>query len=140
MLTLFVLSPLTFIVCCCTGSAGGGADSFEKRKAISSIRDENMGMNDKPDYVGLKSSVSYIKHDNDCWYTACPFEGCNKKVSTLILINISLHCVTFFIAQVNETMNNNWMCEKCNKEYPNVSNLMSSFVIKVTLILMFVFN
>jgi replication factor A1 len=63
---------------CCLG--GGGGDSFEKRKTISAIRDENLGMDDKPDYVGLKASVSYIKHDNECWYTACPTEGCNKKV------------------------------------------------------------
>ena len=58
-------------------------------------------MSDKGDYFSFKSTISYIKHDNnDPWYTACPADGCNKKV---IDIGQGL-----------------FRCEKCNKEYPDV--------------------
>ena len=80
-----------------------------------------MGMGEKPDYIGLKASVSYIKHDTDCWYTACPTDGCNKKVCVVFISMLgdpALPCSSF---KVNESMNGNWNCEKCNKEYPNVS-------------------
>ena len=53
-------------------------------------------MSDKPDYVSLKSSVSYIKHDSDCWYTACPAEGCNKKVPFIDFTN-GLQVLTFMM-------------------------------------------
>ncbi len=84
------------------GSAGGGNESFDKRKTMASIKEEGMGMADKPDYIVLKGSVVYIKHDNDPWYTACPTDQCNKKV--------------------NESLNSEWFCEKCNKTFPQVSS------------------
>eukprot|EP01036_Dinobryon_divergens_P023274 gene23274-31602_t len=80
-----------------TGAVGGAVDALEKRKSISAIKEEGLGMNDKPDFITVKGSVNYIKHDNDCWYTACPTPGCNKKV--------------------NESMNGRFTCEKCNKDY-----------------------
>lgn len=54
---------------------GGAVDALEKRKSIAAIKEESLGMNDKPDFITVKGSVSYIKHDNDCWYTACPTAG-----------------------------------------------------------------
>jgi hypothetical protein len=66
-----------------SGGGSGGVDSFEKRKEVASIKDEGLGLNEKPDYATIKATVNYIKHDNDCWYTACPTEGCNKKVSLI---------------------------------------------------------
>lgn len=85
------------------GGAGGAAgnESFDKRKTISAIRDENLGMQEKPDYIVLKGTVVYIKHDNDPWYTACPNENCNKKVT--------------------ENMQGEWFCEKCGQNFPTVS-------------------
>jgi replication factor A1 len=89
-----------------TASAGpggaGGNESFDKRKTMASIKDEAMGLGEKPDYIVLKGSVVYIKHDNDPWYTACPTDQCNKKVT--------------------ENMSNDWFCEKCNKSFPQVSS------------------
>lgn len=60
---------------------GGGSMSFAQRKTISVIKDDNLGFSEKPDYLAFTATINYIKHDNDPWYTACPTEGCNKKVS-----------------------------------------------------------
>lgn len=80
------------------GRDGGGAsDGMDKRKFIHSIKDEGLGFNEKPDFISIKGTVSFIKHENDPWYTACPTEGCNKKVF--------------------ETNDNKWSCEKCNATF-----------------------
>jgi replication factor A1 len=80
------------------GGGGGGAEfSVEKRKTIQSIKDEALGTSEKPDFVVVKGSVSYVKHDNDPWYTACPTPNCNKKVL--------------------EGMGGQWSCEKCNMQF-----------------------
>lgn len=83
------------------GGGGGASDTFENRKAIAAIKDEQLGMNEKPDYVSVKASVSYIKHDNDPWYTACP--DCHKKVTSSM-------------------SGDEWRCEKCNISHPRVRN------------------
>ncbi len=80
------------------GGGGAGQDALEKRRSIQSIKDDGLGMGEKPDYVSIKGSVSYIKHDTDCWYTACPTPNCNKKVI--------------------EGMGGIWNCEKCNSQFP----------------------
>lgn len=80
-------------------AVGGGLDSFEQRKNIAAIKDEQLGFRDKPDFITLKGTVVYIKHDTDPFYAACPTPGCNKKVT--------------------EAMNGEYMCEKCNKTFPN---------------------
>ena len=83
-------------------STGGGdraPDSIDKRKTVSCITDERLGLGDKPDFVSVKGSVSFIKHDQDDgpWYTACPGDGCNKKVT--------------------QSMGDTWQCEKCARDY-----------------------
>lgn len=80
------------------GSSGGGAaETLEKRKGVAAIREDGLGLGEKPDYISLKASVTYIRHDNDPWYTACPSKDCNKKVT--------------------ESMNGQFHCEKCNQGY-----------------------
>lgn len=83
-------------------SSGGldrGQDGIEKRKNLSAITDEGLGLSEKPDYVTVKATVTFIKHDQDegPWYTACPSEGCNKKVI--------------------QSLGDTWQCEKCGREY-----------------------
>jgi len=56
-------------------TGGGNFDTIEKRKCISAIRDEGMGLGEKPDYITIKASVNYIKHDTDGFYIACPTPG-----------------------------------------------------------------
>jgi len=52
-------------------------------KTISQIKDEKLGTSDKPDWISICASVSFVKADNFC-YTACPImigdRQCNKKV------------------------------------------------------------
>lgn len=80
-----------------TATATQGMDPLMSRKSVASIKDETLGMGEKPDYFTLKASVSFIKREPDPWYTACPSADCNKKVI--------------------ESMNGQWQCEKCNKSY-----------------------
>jgi replication factor A1 len=63
--------------------------ALDQRNTVASIRDDGLGMSEKPDYVTLKGSVTYIRHDNDPWYAACPNAGCNKKVFVFLgLLNV----------------------------------------------------
>jgi replication factor A1 len=83
-----------------SGSAGAGGDrsgvneAIENRYTIAQLKEDGLGLGDKADFVVVKGTVNYIKHDNDPWYTACP--TCNKKVS-------QAHA--------------GWYCEKCGKSY-----------------------
>ncbi|CAN0047087.1 unnamed protein product, partial [Choristocarpus tenellus] len=86
------------------GGGGGGCDAgrkdFTQRYTLESISERGLGHGDKPDWATVKTTISFIKLDSDKppWYTACPSEGCNKKVT--------------------ETMEGGWQCEKCNRTYP----------------------
>ncbi|SJX62214.1 probable replication factor-A protein 1 [Sporisorium reilianum f. sp. reilianum] len=68
-----------------------------ERRTIVQVKDENLGMSEKPDYFNVRATVVYIKQEN-LYYTACPSDGCNKKVSL--------------------DHENNWRCEKCDRSYP----------------------
>ncbi|KAE9467457.1 hypothetical protein C3L33_00641, partial [Rhododendron williamsianum] len=54
------------------------------RKTISQIKDEKLGTSEKPDWITVNATISFIKVDNFC-YTACPImigdRQCNKKVA-----------------------------------------------------------
>ncbi|KAE9596883.1 hypothetical protein Lal_00007554 [Lupinus albus] len=56
----------------------------DARKTISQIKDEKLGTSEKPDWISVCASVSFVKVDNFC-YTACPImigdRQCNKKVT-----------------------------------------------------------
>lgn len=59
-----------------------GGSKNEIRKTVSQIKDEGLGRSDKPDWVTVKATISFIKTDSFC-YTACPLmigdRQCNKK-------------------------------------------------------------
>lgn len=77
-----------------SGMTGGKDDAY---KTIAEVREENLGMSEKPDYFILKATIIYIKQDNVS-YPACLSEGCNKKVV--------------------EIEAGQWRCERCDKSYP----------------------
>ncbi len=64
------------------GGSGGGSnkDTFESRKKCMAIKDENLGNGEKPDWVTMKLSLTYVKTDNDPWYLSCASPNCKKKV------------------------------------------------------------
>lgn len=72
----------------------------EIRKTVSQIKDEGLGRGDKPDWVTVKATISFIKTDTFC-YTACPLmigdRRCSKKVTRLA--------------------SGNWFCDRCDKEF-----------------------
>ncbi|CDU25683.1 probable replication factor-A protein 1 [Sporisorium scitamineum] len=79
------------------GAAGGAGGNMAERRSIAQVKDENLGTSEKPDYFNVRATVVYIKQEN-LYYTACPSDGCNKKVSL--------------------DHENNWRCEKCDRSYP----------------------
>ncbi|KAF2101606.1 replication factor A 1, rfa1 [Rhizodiscina lignyota] len=83
------------------GQANDGTMSTTSRKddtkIIAQIREENLGVSEKPDYFSVKATIVYIKNDNVA-YPACMSEGCNKKVV--------------------EMDPGQWRCEKCEKSWP----------------------
>ncbi|CAN0355303.1 unnamed protein product [Pylaiella littoralis] len=98
-------------------SGGGGNDEMAKkdmseRYTLDSIREANLGHGEKSDWAVVKGTISFIKldADKDPWYTACPSEGCNKKVS--------------------ETMEGGWMCEKCNQTHAECTR---RFILNMTI-------
>jgi replication factor A1 len=42
----------------------------EVRKNVSQIKDERLGMGDKPDWVTVKATICFIKTDNFCYMHA----------------------------------------------------------------------
>jgi replication factor A1 len=78
------------------GTAGGRQDVT---KIVAQVRDENLGMNDNPDYFALKGTLAFIKHEGTIAYPACSTEGCNKKVT--------------------DNNDGTWRCEKCDVNHPS---------------------
>lgn len=76
-----------------------GAPKHEIRKTVSQIKDEGLGRSDKPDWITVKATITFIKTDNFC-YTACPLmigdRQCNKKATR---------------------SGNIWQCDRCNQEF-----------------------
>jgi replication factor A1 len=96
------------------GGGGGAVDPLEKRKSMASIKNEQLGMGDKPEYVTVKASIGYVKKENDPWYPACnnisnDGKGCNKKMIQ---------------------NNSSWICEKCqiSKSSPEYRYILSCTV------------
>ena len=80
------------------GESGMGAGKLkEQRKTLAQVKNENLGMNETPDYFTTKATIVFIKQENIS-YPACPSPECNKKVI--------------------EDGEGGWRCEKCNKSYP----------------------
>ncbi len=86
------------------GEGGPAGAAGNVRKTLSDIKDENLGMKEKPDFFVTRATITFFKHDWEKgalpWYNACPSAGCNKKV-------------------VEE--NGAWHCDKCNRNYPEAS-------------------
>ncbi|KAF5748440.1 replication protein A 70 kDa DNA-binding subunit A [Tripterygium wilfordii] len=78
-----------------------GAPKNEIRKTVSQIKDEGLGRSDKPDWVTVRATITFIKTDTFC-YTACPLKiaedrQCNKKVT--------------------KSGTGRWQCDRCNQEF-----------------------
>jgi replication factor A1 len=89
-----------------SGSGGAGRmDSWADRKTISAIKQENMGLDMKADYLSFRGTLSFIKNNKEggSWYPACANSGepCKNR---------------FKVTQGTDLQ---WHCEKCEQYYPN---------------------
>ncbi|EGZ23584.1 hypothetical protein PHYSODRAFT_556228 [Phytophthora sojae] len=82
------------------GFGGGSLGTFAERAVINDIKGKQLGFGQKPDYITVKGTVNFIKHDTGVFYQACP--KCQKKV----------------VADVAQ----NYTCEKCQTSYSNCEN------------------
>ena len=84
-----------------------GPDPFDQRKSVSAIKSEQMGYNDKPDWLSFKVTITFLKKekqgDEGAWYTACA--------------NADDPCKNMYKA--TQTSDGNWHCDKCMKTYEN---------------------
>ncbi|MED6182107.1 Replication protein A 70 kDa DNA-binding subunit A [Stylosanthes scabra] len=77
-----------------------GGPKNEIRKTVSQVKDEGLGRSDKPDWITVRATISFLKTDTFC-YTACPLmigdRQCNKKVT--------------------RAGDARWQCDRCNQEF-----------------------
>ncbi|KAL0793448.1 hypothetical protein Bca101_064825 [Brassica carinata] len=75
-----------------------GAGRQDVRKVITQIKDENLGTSEKPDWITVSATISFMKVENFC-YTACPImigdRPCSKKVTN--------------------NGDGTWRCERCDR-------------------------
>lgn len=82
------------------GGMGGGMGTFAERAVVSDIKAKQLGFGQKPDYITVKGTVNFIKHDTGVYYQACT--KCQKKV----------------VPDVAQ----NFTCEKCQTSYKTCEN------------------
>ncbi|GER57613.1 replication protein A 70 kDa DNA-binding subunit [Striga asiatica] len=70
----------------------------DTRKTISQIKDEKLGTSEKPDWIIVSATLTYIKADNFC-YTACPLMIADRQCSK----------------KVTNNGDGKWRCERCEK-------------------------
>ncbi|TYZ63719.1 hypothetical protein PybrP1_003688 [[Pythium] brassicae (nom. inval.)] len=94
------------------GFGGGGVGTFAERAVIADIKGKQLGFGQKPDYITVKGTVNFIKHDTGVYYQACT--KCQKKV----------------VPDVAQ----NFTCEKCQTSYSACENryIMSVVVLDHT--------
>jgi replication factor A1 len=90
-----------------TKAGGGGGPA--PRKTLKQVKEEGLGMGEKPDYVEVKAFVTFIKHDSSYFYVACP--ETNKK------------CI--------EQGEGSWICEANGKTYTN-DQILRRYIMSVT--------
>lgn len=86
------------------GGGGGGPAPLSARQTISTIKDDHLGKQEKPDYISFKATLTYLKTNKEggAWYTACA--------------NAGEPCKNRF--KVNPTTDGQWYCDKCQGTYP----------------------
>ncbi|XP_078445823.1 replication protein A 70 kDa DNA-binding subunit A-like [Wolffia australiana] len=80
---------------------GPGGQASGPRKTVAQIKDEGLGRGERPDWITIRATVTFLKVDNFC-YTACPLpvgdRPCNKKVTN--------------------NGDGTWRCDRCDQSVP----------------------
>ena len=73
-----------------------------QRSTVSSIKSDQLGYNEKADWINFKGAVSFIKTDKEGgpWYTACinANEPCKQRV------------------KVSQMSDGTWQCDRCGQQ------------------------
>ena len=87
-----------------TASGTGVVAKISDRHSISTIRDQHLGQQEKPDWITVKGLISFIKKDKEggAWYPACP--------------NANEPCKNRFKVTIGPDQN--WVCDRCQGNYP----------------------
>lgn len=85
---------------------GNSNNYINSRKSILQAQDENLGMNEKPDFFNVKATINFFKTDTFC------YPACNNQTSSSSQGQMNT-CNRKVIDQGNGT----WRCEKCDIEY-----------------------
>lgn len=97
-------------------SGAGGTGARDALGLLADINDDNIiaeGMGGAGQYVSVRAWITYLKPNAEKvpWYTACPGQGCNKKVTA------------------DQSTGQYW-CEKCQRSYDHYEpRYMLSFAI-----------
>lgn len=75
--------------------SGQGSISRSEMRTLQQVKDLNLGGSDKPDYFSSRVIVTHMRGENIS-YSACPIEGCNRKVTEVP---------------------DGWRCEKCDRTH-----------------------
>ncbi|KAJ4878152.1 Replication protein A 70 kDa DNA-binding subunit C [Raphanus sativus] len=84
--------------CISISRVSSGAGRQEIRKVITQIKDENLGTSEKPDWITVSATISFMKVDNFC-YTACPLMNGDRQCSK----------------KVTNNGDGTWRCERCDR-------------------------
>lgn len=72
----------------------------DAHKTISQIKDEKLGTSEKPDWITVCATITFIKIDNFC-YSACPKVIGDRKCSK----------------KVTNNGDGKWFCERCDESF-----------------------
>ena len=87
-----------------------GSNPINSRKTIAEAQEENLGKSERPDYFGIKATISYTKHETFC-YPACP--QANQATSSQPTRQQQSTCNRKLVQQSDST----WRCEKCDMNF-----------------------
>lgn len=88
-----------------SGPGGGRVVPFHERKTVASIRTEQLGHGEQPDWLTFRATINFIKKDKEGgpWYTACSKQEdpCNGR------------------PKATQTTDGYWHCDRCNETRPD---------------------
>ena len=112
------------------GTSIGGMDTLLQRKYVASIKDQGLGLGEKPDYYTLKVTFFYLF---GFLYSLCPWTRLFTYMRLYLLLYHIQGTVCYIRREpdpwytactgpdcnkkVTETMTMKYHCEKCNQEY-----------------------
>lgn len=88
--------------------AGPNQNYIKNRKTILAAQEDNLGMNEKPDFFNVKATISYFKTDN------FSYPACSNVVQGNSLTGQQQNTCNRKVLEQSD----GWRCEKCNITHP----------------------